>query len=126
MSKKASSSSRVKAPAKERAHRRVVEARAVAAGKKRIQEGHQKAGRNPKRVRVRHSGPVIQLDDALRDIATEDEKLLQPGAFVSTDPWRVMRITSELVEGFDTLASLGRAVKIRPLSRAAPIFQVRI
>jgi uncharacterized protein (TIGR00730 family) len=106
------------ARAEERADRRVVEARAVAAGKKRIEEGHRKAGRKPKRVR--HSGPVIEVDDAIRDVATEDEKLLQQDDFVSSDPWRVMRITSELVEGFDTLASLGRAVTIFGSARTGP------
>jgi uncharacterized protein (TIGR00730 family) len=107
-----------RARAEERADRRVVEARAVAAGKKRIEEGHRKAGRKPKRVR--HSGPVIKIDDAIRDVATEDEKLLQREDFVSSDPWRVMRITSELVEGFDTLASLGRAVTIFGSARTGP------
>ena len=48
---------------------------------------------------------------------TEDEELLEsasrkldPAAFIHTDPWRVMRITSEFVDGFDTLASLPPAV----------------
>ena len=48
--------------------------------------------------------------------ATEDEKLLETEAeetlFLQTDPWRVMRITGEFVEGIDALASLGRAVSI--------------
>ena len=49
--------------------------------------------------------------------ATEDEQLLEPPhpeqqLFTNTDPWRVLRITGEFVEGFDALASLGRAVSI--------------
>jgi uncharacterized protein (TIGR00730 family) len=50
---------------------------------------------------------------------TEDEELLEaprrdvdPAAFTHTDPWRVMRINSEFVSGFDTLASLPPAVTI--------------
>src|SRR5258707_12063092 len=55
---------------------------------------------------------------------TEDEKLLQtppPGdAFTKTDPWRVMRITAEFVEGFDTLASVDRGVTIFGTARIYP------
>ena len=48
---------------------------------------------------------------------TQDEQLLtatEPGhvQFTETDPWRVLRITGEFVEGFDTLAGLGTAVTI--------------
>jgi uncharacterized protein (TIGR00730 family) len=48
-------------------------------------------------------------------IVTEDERLLaSPAAlaqdFTHTDPWRVLRITGEFVEGFDTLAHIGPAV----------------
>lgn len=49
--------------------------------------------------------------------ATADERLLQAPAvgvpdFVNTDPWRVLRIQSEFVEGFDALAALGPAVTL--------------
>ncbi len=47
---------------------------------------------------------------------TEDEILLaEPPAgqlFTHTDPWRVLRITGEFVEGFDALADLGPAIVI--------------
>jgi uncharacterized protein (TIGR00730 family) len=50
---------------------------------------------------------------------TEDEQFLESktrepaaAAFVHTDPWRVLRITGEFVQGFDTLASVGKAVTI--------------
>jgi len=48
---------------------------------------------------------------------TQDEQFLSPPAasppgFVHTDPWRVLRIMGEFVEGFDTLADLGPAVTI--------------
>ncbi|MEP6691881.1 MAG: TIGR00730 family Rossman fold protein [Gemmatimonadaceae bacterium] len=57
---------------------------------------------------------------------TEDEKLLAsntPGATIDytlTDPWRVMRITSEFVEGFDTLASVEKGVAIFGSARTGP------
>ncbi len=48
---------------------------------------------------------------------TEDERLLtvppaERAAFTSTDPWRVLRIMGEFVEGFDTLADVRNAVTI--------------
>ena len=49
--------------------------------------------------------------------ATEDEQLLKPPqpeqqSFIHTDPWRVLRIMGEFVEGFDALAELGPAISI--------------
>lgn len=47
---------------------------------------------------------------------TEDEQLLTPPSprvpFTETDPWRVMRIMSEFVQGFDALADMDTAVTI--------------
>jgi len=49
---------------------------------------------------------------------TEDERLLRSDSgernrdFTHTDPWRVLRIMGEFVEGFDTLAGTGQAVTI--------------
>ncbi len=59
---------------------------------------------------------------------TEDEKLLcgSEKVFTDTDPWRVMRITGEFVEGFDALTKLDRAVSIFGSARvgeADPIYQ---
>lgn len=55
---------------------------------------------------------------------TEDEELLEtptaPVLFTHTDPWRVMRIMGEFVEGFDTLAELGPAVTIFGSARVKP------
>ena len=45
--------------------------------------------------------------------STTDQRLLDTrgtGEWVHTDPWRVLRIQAEFVEGFGSLASLGRAV----------------
>jgi uncharacterized protein (TIGR00730 family) len=48
---------------------------------------------------------------------TQDEQLLEKPSpeeirFTEGDPWRVLRIQGEFVEGFDTLAQLGPAVSI--------------
>jgi len=52
-----------------------------------------------------------------RTAVTEDERLLTPPtqerrSFVHTDPWRVLRIMGEFVEGFDTLSDVRNAVSI--------------
>src|SRR3977135_2994593 len=46
---------------------------------------------------------------------TTDQRLLDtrgPSDWVHTDPWRVLRIQSEFVEGFGMLAELGKAVSV--------------
>jgi len=47
--------------------------------------------------------------------STTDQRLLEshgPSDWVHTDPWRVLRIQSEFVEGFGALAELGPAVSV--------------
>jgi uncharacterized protein (TIGR00730 family) len=47
--------------------------------------------------------------------STTDQRLLDsvgPSDWVHTDPWRVLRIQSEFVEGFGTLAELPRAISV--------------
>jgi hypothetical protein len=105
------------------------EATARAAGKARIAAGHRAAGRAPPR-RGRRTGAVLKIDDAIRDpeaIVTEDEKLLATPAplgapidFRRSDTWRVMRIASEFVEGFDTLADIAPAVTLFGSARTPP------
>ena len=54
---------------------------------------------------------------------TTDQRLLDrrgPSDWVHTDPWRVMRIQAEFVEGFGLLAELGLAVSVFGSSRAVP------
>ncbi|MDI9450640.1 MAG: TIGR00730 family Rossman fold protein, partial [Bacillota bacterium] len=47
---------------------------------------------------------------------TEDSELLKPPVegedFTTTDTWRVLRIQSEIVKGFDELAHVGPAVAV--------------
>lgn len=57
-------------------------------------------------------------------VATADESLLHRRfdrpEFLNSDPWRVLRITSEFVQGFDTLAGLPPAVTIFGSARTPP------
>jgi uncharacterized protein (TIGR00730 family) len=95
--------------------------------KERTEQGHLKAGRTPpSRGEGRISGATRTVDDAIRDASpvTEDEKLLQQSGpridFTRTDPWRVMRIMGEFIEGFDTLATIEKAVTIFGSARIGP------
>jgi uncharacterized protein (TIGR00730 family) len=64
--------------------------------------------------RVRRQGPVTLRGDQI-PATTTDQRLLDrrgPADWVHTDPWRVLRIQAEFVEGFGLLAELGPAVTI--------------
>src|SRR5712672_1667777 len=96
--------------------------------KQRTEEGHLKAGRTPPSQQVPGKLEVVMrtVDEAIRDSSpvTEDEKLLQQSGpridFTRTDPWRVMRIMGEFIEGFDTLAPIEKAVTIFGSARIGP------
>ncbi|MGH7663684.1 MAG: TIGR00730 family Rossman fold protein [Gemmatimonadaceae bacterium] len=98
--------------------------------RERTEEGHRAAGRTPpsEREGARQSGQTrVKIDESIRSIhqpVTEDEKLLRETGprvdFTRTDPWRVMRIMSEFIEGFDTLAGVERGVSIFGSARAHP------
>src|SRR5215212_7863385 len=67
---------------------------------------------------TRHRGPVVLRGGeptGQPDGSTTDRRLLDrrgPSDWVHTDPWRVLRIQSEFVEGFGLLAELPRAVSV--------------
>lgn len=67
-------------------------------------------------------GPVTLRHGSLPGGMT-DQRLLDsrgPVDWVHTDPWRVLRIQSEFVEGFGTLAELGPAVSVFGSARTKP------
>ena len=72
--------------------------------------------------RVRRQGPVTLRDKQI-PATTTDQRLLDrrgPSDWVHTDPWRVLRIQAEFVEGFGLLAELGAAVSVFGSARTRP------
>jgi uncharacterized protein (TIGR00730 family) len=60
-------------------------------------------------------GPVVLRRQQRIENSTTDQRLLDsrgPTDWVHTDPWRVLRIQAEFVEGFGMLAELPRAVTV--------------
>ena len=85
-------------------------------------EREQPTGMEPSAERrarpTRHRGPVMlrggEPDPRLQG-STTDQRLLDrrgPTDWVHTDPWRVLRIQSEFVEGFGLLAELPKSVSV--------------
>ncbi|UVI37585.1 TIGR00730 family Rossman fold protein [Brevibacterium spongiae] len=63
---------------------------------------------------VYNKGPLQLRGDQVPETTT-DQRLLEAGSssdWVHEDPWRVMRIQAEFVEGFGSLAEIGPAVSI--------------
>ena len=70
----------------------------------------------------RQTGPVTLRRHQV-PLTTADQRLLdrdQGADWLHTDPWRVMRIQSEFVEGFGALAELGPAVAVFGSARTRP------
>lgn len=101
----------------------------------RTEEGHRMAGRAPGDQEMVSRGPRTErrprrtlrdVDRSIRNAPalTEDEKLLHnPKAadgFTETDPWRAMRVFSEVIEGFDALAHVTKGVSIFGSARTSP------
>ena len=69
----------------------------------------------------RRQGAVVLRGQAREEVPTADEALLGSDGdeWASKDPWRVLRIQAEFVEGFDTLHGLPAAVSIFGSARTA-------
>jgi uncharacterized protein (TIGR00730 family) len=67
-------------------------------------------------------GPVILRRGQVPKTTTDQRLLAGPGGaeWVHGDPWRVMRIQSEFVEGFGALAEVGPAVSVFGSARTKP------
>ncbi len=78
--------------------------------------------------RIRTTGPTIRRQGQVQPTTT-DQRLLQSRgdtSWVHSDPWRVMRIQTEFVEGFGTLAELGPAIGVFGSARtkkSSPMWQ---
>ncbi len=65
-------------------------------------------------MKSKRKGPVLQRRGQV-DEGTTDQRLLDsrgPTDWVHTDPWRVLRMQAEFVEGFGALAELGPAIAV--------------
>ncbi len=86
---------------------------------------HLRAGNlNPmaKSIRKYFKGPVTLRRQQI-PATTTDARLLNPlqdSSFIHSDPWRIMRIQAEFVEGFGALADAGPAVSIFGSARTTP------
>ena len=71
---------------------------------------------------IRRRGRITTRGPGTERVRDADLSLLggpEPD-FVSTDPWRALRILGEFVEGFDLLARVGPAVSVFGSARTAP------
>ena len=85
-------------------------------------KGNELSGVYAQRPRERHRGSVTLRGDAAGG-STADQRLLDSrlrSEWKTKDAWRALRILSEFVEGFDTLADLPRAVSVFGSARSKP------
>ena len=71
----------------------------------------------------RFKGPVLLRRSKADEPGTTDQRLLDsrgPTDWVHTDPWRVLRIQAEFIEGFGALAELGPAIGVFGSARTQP------
>jgi uncharacterized protein (TIGR00730 family) len=72
-------------------------------------------GGDEEHPREKQRGPVVLRRGRRYEPTTTDQRLLDsrgPTDWVHTDPWRVLRIQAEFIEGFGALAELPRAVTV--------------
>jgi uncharacterized protein (TIGR00730 family) len=77
---------------------------------------------DPEELPEKRRGPIRLRRGQVQE-STTDQRLLDnrgPTDWVHTDPWRVLRIQAEFVEGFGLLAELPRAVSVFGSARAVP------
>ena len=73
-------------------------------------------------VKSKTKGPIVMRRGQV-DEGTTDQRLLDSRGksdWVHTDPWRVMRIQAEFIEGFGALAELGPAIAVFGSARIHP------
>ena len=77
--------------------------------------------RSPRKRKEQRRGPTILRGDQVEPTTTDQRLLDSAGSsdWLHTDPWRVLRIQAEFVEGFGALAELGPAVSVFGSARTA-------
>jgi uncharacterized protein (TIGR00730 family) len=66
-------------------------------------------------MRDKLAGPILKRRHEAEEASTTDQRLLDSRGdsdWLHTDPWRVLRIQAEFVEGFGALAELGPAISV--------------
>ncbi len=66
-------------------------------------------------MRDKLTGPILKRRRQAEESSTTDQRLLDSRGdadWLHTDPWRVLRIQAEFVEGFGALAELGPAIAV--------------
>ena len=74
-------------------------------------------------MRDKQKGPVTLRRSQVDSGTTTDQRLLDsrgPSDWLHADPWRVLRIQAEFVEGFGALAELGPAISVFGSARTTP------
>ncbi|WP_203568321.1 LOG family protein [Aestuariimicrobium ganziense] len=76
-------------------------------------------------------GPVIRRREQVQGTTTDQRLLQGPGGadWVHEDPWRVMRIQAEFVEGFGTMSAVGQAISVFGSARTPedhPMYQAGV
>lgn len=73
-------------------------------------------------MKDRFKGPILERRGQVEEGTTDQRLLDSRGSadWVHTDPWRVMRIQAEFVEGFGALAEIGPAIGVFGSARTAP------
>ena len=68
----------------------------------------------PESIPEKYRGRTVMRRDQIESSTTDQRLLDSRGStdWVHTDPWRVLRIQSEFVEGFGALAELGPAISV--------------
>jgi uncharacterized protein (TIGR00730 family) len=77
---------------------------------------------DPEQMPEKQRGPVVLRRSQVQQTTT-DQRLLDnrgPSDWVHTDPWRVLRIQAEFVEGFGLLSEAPRAVCVFGSARTPP------
>jgi uncharacterized protein (TIGR00730 family) len=77
---------------------------------------------DPEQMHEKQRGPVVLRRSQVQQTTT-DQRLLDsrgPSDWVHTDPWRVLRIQAEFVEGFGLLSEAPRAVCVFGSARTPP------
>jgi uncharacterized protein (TIGR00730 family) len=78
--------------------------------------------KDPDRMPEKQRGPIVLRRDQVQETTTDQRLLDTRGAsdWVHTDPWRVLRIQAEFVEGFGLLSEAPRAVCVFGSARTHP------